>query len=159
MIWNSSQWIRPESSGGALIDLLFLVLVLKLKNLILPWRLAELHRPSPKQTQRGAAAQRHIHNTLREALEFGWLLISICFLFIVISHIKVYQAHVLHQWFYINHTWLKDGNFTSPLTCTELLSDSAYSNSSEAHMWVEDFLKYEDDSYTGHAELQSNLHQ
>lgn len=163
MIWNSSQWICPGKSGGALKVLLFLVLVLKLKSPELPWRLAELHRirPSPQETQRGAAAQWHIHNALEELLLSKQ---SLCFF----THLpsiycdfpcKSPSSYVLQQRFYINHIWLWEGNFTSPLTCAEQLRDSAHSKCFQAGMRVEDLQKYEDDSYTGYAELWSNLHQ
>lgn len=111
MIWNSSQRMYPGSSSGALKPAPFLVLVLKLNNPKVPWRMAALQkiRASPNWMQRGATAQRHIHDTLQEALEIccflSWVWLAafiICFLFIGIFHVKVFQANPVED-FYWSH--------------------------------------------------------
>lgn len=93
--------------------------------------------------------------------ECDGLLFFICFLFAVIYHVKVYQAvfssRVINM--LIHRIWLKDGNFTTPSN----RSWAALKLCSCHILWSKHvnggLLKYEDDNYTGSAELVYIIHQ
>lgn len=109
MIWNSSRTIRPGSSGGA--SKAGPVSGSGFWNSRIPnchgeWQSSRKsdHRPTgcKEEQQLDIISTTHRRKLWKFAVflaQFDWLLFLffffplICFLFIVISHVKVYQAH------------------------------------------------------------------